>query len=265
LRLIVASLVAVIGITGWWQWSRAARSSADLDFQAATEAGEAALQKQDFFEARTQYARAAEAADTLQRHDVPAEQARQRARQLTAILSPMNRSLAEILEGAKTRRAAGDIASVEGEFASLHAGRWMALETSVTPDSAAAGPWEQSVTIDDETLVLTGSLSIFAKVPATSSPPSVLPDNANPNAPPHLLLELNDLGQRPILLAAQVESLKWNAERSAWLLTLKPSSALLWSDYELLVTTGLQDSELRTEQQLRALLHEQARWIGAAE
>ena len=60
-------------------------------------------------------------------------------------------------------------------------------------------------------------------------------------------------------------SLKWNAAQSVWVLTLKSSTSCLWTDYDLLLATGLQPDELRTEPQLRALLLEQSRWIGAAE
>lgn len=269
LRLIVLSLLAVIGLTGWWQWNRAARSTADLDFKAANEAGQAALQKNDLVEAADQFARAAQAADVLQRHDVAAEHARQRARQLTAINSLLTRSLSEVLDAAKATRQSGDAAAVESEFASLHAGRWIVLQSEVTPSadtakSSTENVWEQRMELDGETLILTGALPIFSKVPATPSPSS--PDaNADPNAPLQRLLAVNDLGQREVLFAAQVESLKWSAEQSAWMLTLKPSSGFLWTDYDLLLAAGLLPDELRTEQQLRSLLLEQSRWIGAAE
>ena len=276
LRLMVLSLVAVIGLTGWWQWNRAARSGAELDFKTANEAGQRALQKKNFVEAAEQFARAANAVDLLKRHDVPAEQARQNFRQLTAINSLLNRSLVELLEAAKAGRKKGDVAAVESEFASLHAGRWVVLQSEVTPvsgpsDSATASVWEQRVQFDEETLVLTGSLSIFAKVLATPSPLSAPEGSAAPDAQPQFMLALNDLGQREVLFAAQVESLKWNAAQSVWVLTLKSSSGFLWTDYDLLQPTGLQPDErptepnLRSEPQVRALLLEQSRWIGAIE
>ena len=272
-RLMVLSLLVVIGLTGWWQWTRAARSGAELDFKTANEAGQVALQKKDFVEAAQQFTRAADAADLLKRHDVLAEQARQRAQQLTAINSLLTRSLIELLEAAKTGREKGNTAAVESEFASLHAGRWVVLQSEVAPASGPSDPsnpvtatvWEQRVQIDGEALVLTGALSIFKKVPA-STPPLAAPDpNVALDAQPQLMLALNDLGQREILFAAQVESLKWNGAQSAWVLTLKSSTSCLWTDYDLLLATGLQPDELRTEPQLRALLLEQSRWIGAAE
>lgn len=262
LRLMVLSLLAVIGLTGWWQWTRAARSAAELDFKSANAAGLAAIQKQDFVAATQHFDRAANAADLLQRHDVSAEQARQRFRQLTAINSLMQRSFVELLQAAKAKREKGEFAAVESEFSSLHADRWIVLQCDVTPaagpsNPAAVSAWEQRLQIDGETLVLTGSLSIFSKVLAPSSSPAV------PDAQPQFAL--NDLGQREVLFAAQVESLKWNGAQSVWVLTLKSSSGCLWTDYDLLLATGLQPDELRSELQLRSLLLEQARWIGAAE
>lgn len=270
LRMIVLSLLVVIGLTGWWQWTRAARSGAELDFKTASEAGQAALRKKDFVEAAQHFARAAHAADILQRHDVPAEQVRQRFRQLTAINSLLTRSLTDLLESAKAGRLKGDTAAVESEFSSLHAGRWVVLQSEVAPASEPSNPqsasvWEQRVQMDGESFLLTGSLPIFSKVPATL--PSLAPPdgNAAPEAQPQLVLGLNDLGQREVLFAAQVESLKWNGAQSVWVLTLQSSSGFLWTDFDLLEPTGLQPDELRTEPQLRAMLLEQGRWIGAAE
>ena len=262
LRLMVLSLLAVIGLTGWWQWTRAARSAAELDFKSANEAGLAAIPKKDFVEAAQQFARAANAADLLRRHDVSAEQARQRFRQLTAINSLMQRSLVELLQAAKAKREKGEFAGVESEFSSLHADRWIVLQSDVTPAAGPSNPaaisaWEQRLQIDGETLVLTGSLSIFSKVLDPSSSPAV------PDAQPQFAL--NDLGQREVLFAAQVESLKWNGAQSVWVLTLKSSSGCLWTDYDLLLATGMQPDELRSELQLRSLLLEQGRWIGAVE
>ncbi len=270
LRLMVLSLLAVIGLTGWWQWTRAARSGAEFEFKTANDAGQVAIQKKDFVEAAQQFSRAANAVDLLRRHDVPAEQARQRFRQLTAINSQLNRSLIELLKAAKTRREQDAIAAVESEFTSLYAGHWIVLQSEVTPPSAPSNSgadrvWEQRVVFDGETLVLTGAMSIFAKVSATPPPPAAPDENAAPDAPPQTTITLNDLGQREVLFAAQVESLKWNAEQSAWVLTLRSSSGFLWTDYDLLLATGFQPDELRTEAQLRALLLEQGRWIGAIE
>ena len=73
LRLIMLCLLTVVGLTGWWQWNRAAQSGAETDFRAATEAGEAALQKKEFVEAARQFDRAADAANILRRQDASAE------------------------------------------------------------------------------------------------------------------------------------------------------------------------------------------------
>ncbi|MFM9962434.1 MAG: hypothetical protein ACKV2Q_14570 [Planctomycetaceae bacterium] len=288
LRLIVLSLLTVIGLTGWWQWDRAARSEAEWNFKTATEAGLTALQKKDYVDAAQHFARATDAVDLLQRHDVLAEQTRQQLRQLTAINSLLTRSLGDILEAAQAGRKKGDVGSIESEFASLHAGRWIVLQSEVesatgAPDrsipidpatsstSVTRNVWEQRMFLDGEGLVLTGSLSIFTKVRATAPPPAVPAGDAAPaggaapEAQLQLLFAINDLGQHEIVFAAQVESLKWNADQSVWVLTLKSSSGFLWTDYDLLLETGLQPDELRTEPQLRALLLEQSRWIGAAQ
>lgn len=268
LRLIVLSLLAVIGLTGWWQWNRAARSSADVDFKTATAAGMEALRKPDFVEAAQHFGRAAAAADLLKRTDVAAEQARQRFRQLTALNSLLTRSLFEVVESARATRLRENVLAAESEFANLHAGRWVVLQSEVIPPADSATPktvlWEQRIQIFDEPLFLVASLPVFSKVQATSPLPAATPDAPAANAPPDVSA-LNDLGQREVTFAAQVESLKWDAEKAAWVLTLKAPSGFLWTDYDLLLAAGLPPDELHSEAQLRAMLTEQSRWIGAFE
>lgn len=271
LRVIVLSLLAVIGLTGWWQWSRAARSSAEVDFKAANEAGQAALQKPDFVDAAQHFGRAAAAADLLQRTDAPAEQARQRFRELTALNSLLTRSLFELVEAARATRLRENVSAAESEFANLHAGRWIVLQSDVTPSAESAAssavPWEQRIQILDEPLILTARFPVFTKIKPTVPLPAVTPnaDAAPPNATPPVASALNDLGQLEVVFAAQVESLKWDAEKNAWVLSLKSSSGFLWTDYDLLLAAGLPPDELHTEARLRAMLAEQSRWIGAAE
>lgn len=268
LRLIVLSLLAVIGLTGWWQWNRAARSSADVDFKTATAAGMEALRKPDFVEAAQHFGRAATAADLLRRTDVAAEQTRQRFRQLTALNSLLTRSLFELIDAARATRLRENTLAAESEFANLHAGRWVVLQSEVIPPADPANPttvsWEQRIQIFDEPLFLVASLPVFSKVQATAPLPAATPDAPAANAPPNTSA-LNDLGQREVTFAAQVESLKWDAEKAAWVLTLKSSSGFLWTDYDLLIAAGLPPDELHSEAQLRAMLTEQSRWIGAFE
>ncbi len=270
LRLIALSLLTVVCMTGWWQWNRSAESAAEIDFKAATDAGMTAMQKPDFVEAAQQFGRAAAAADRLRRNDPGAEQVRQRFRQLTALNSLLTRSLFEVIESARATRLRETALAAQSEFANLHAGRWIVLQSDVTPHADSASttvlPWEQRVQIFDEPVILTGSLPVFSKVPATSMSPSPAPnaEGAPPNAPLSQS-PLNDLGQREVFFAAQVESLQWSDEKSAWVLTLRSSSGFLWTDYDLLLAAGLPPDELHTEARLRAMLAEQSRWIGAAE
>ncbi len=264
LRLIMLSLLTVIGLTGWWQWNRAARSSAEVDFKTGIQSGMADLQKPNYVEAAQHFGRAAAAADLLHRTDAPAEQARQMHRQLTAINSLLTRSLIEMIEAARATRLRENVLAAESEFANLHAGRWLVMQSEIAPPAGSANvQWEQRIQIFDEPLVLTASLPIFSKIQATSPAPAATPDAAPADPLPPGTSALNDLGQREVVFAAQVESLKWNSEQSAWVLTLKSSSGFLWTDYGLLLAAGLPPDELHTEARLRAMLTEQGGWIGA--
>lgn len=268
LRIIALSLLCVIVLTGWFQWNRLAKSNADQEFRIATEAGMTALQKSDYVEAAQHFGRAAAAADVLQRTDAAAEKARQQFRQLSALNSLMTRSLFEIIESAQATRMRESALAAESEFANLHAGRWIVLQSEVAPamdaSSSNAVAWEQRLQISNESLILTGRLPIFAEIRVPTAPPATS-DATSIEGSPVGVLALNDLGQREILFAAQVESLKWDAETTAWVLTLKSSSGFFWTDYDLLIVAGLLPDELQTEARLRAILLEQSHWIGAAE
>lgn len=290
LRLIVVSLLAVVMVTGWWQWHRAAVLRAANDFRAESEAGWTSIQQREFTDALEHYRRAAAAADLLRRSDVEAEQARQRLRQLKVIQSLLPRSLVEVMDAANESRQKRGAKDAESEFATLHAGRWVVLHTRVAPandashnstsqpdeqrKSSAAPVWEQQVDWKSSKLRMTASLAVFAKIPETSpallAQPGEAADGANVHpetdaVAPQVVNVLDDLGQREVIFAAQLNSLKWDAANSEWVLTLDPASGFLWTDFELLAEVGLGPNELRTEAQLRWLLREQGRWVGAAE
>ena len=270
LRVIVVSLLIVIGGTGWWQWGRAARSLAEVDFKAALDEGQDKLQKKEFATADIAFAKAASAADVLERHDHHAEQARQWHRELTAINSQLQRTPIEILKTAsETAKTAGP-AAAESEFLNLNSGRWVVLHSEISPSAAGGSvtPWEQRVQLGTDSLIMTASLSVFGKVTGSTVavPASLLPmPNEVVVAPATAVAFVNDLGQREVLFAAQVESLRWDATASAWRLTLKPESGFLWVNFDLLSAAGLTPDELRTEAQLKSLLADQARWMGVIE
>ncbi len=278
LRIVVLSLLLVLGLTGWWQWSRAALSRAESDYTAAVEAGTAALQKKDLLSAAKEFERAAHAVDLLHRTDIAAEQARQQHRELTAINALLQASLPDILVSARQAKQKTDAAAAESDFAHLHIGRWVVLQTEITRSSAdnAALSWEQRVQIDDDALSLAVSLPAFSKIP-TKPPPPVQPvagepveakdrdaANVNQNEANNADPNVNDSEQREIIFAAQIKSLRWNVQKSQWDLDLNPTTGFLWANFDLLIAAGLVPDEIRTEAQLRALLLEQSRWIGVA-
>ncbi len=284
LRIIVASLVMVLGLTGWWQRNRAALSRAEGDYTAAVEAGNAALQKKDFLAAATEFERAAHAVDLLHRTDIAAELARQRHRELTAINTLLQASLPEILVSARLAKQKSDAVTAESNFAHLHVGRWIVLQTEIGRSSSESGQlnWDQSLQIEEDVLSLTASLPAFLKIPANSSPtvlaapaagglaapnaPAVADQNQDAASHPDPKAESNtdESGFREIIFAAQIKSLRWNIQKSQWDLELNPTTSFLWSNFDLLIAAGLMPDELRTEAQLKTLLLDQSRRIGVA-
>ncbi len=269
LRLIVLSLLTVVGMTGWWQHNRAARSQAAIDFQATLEAGQAALQKKDWAAAEHEFAKCVAAVNVLERKDVAAERVRQRHRELTAINVPLQRSFVDLLKSAEDTKKSDSPAAAETEFAFNHAGRWIVLQTQIAPVGDAPSEWEQRMPLQEGVLQLTVTLPRILASGKRQSPDGSECLNAEQKevAAPidQQSAPKNDLELREIIFAAQVQSLHWDAQKSLWEIRLNPQTVFLWSDYDLLVATGLVPDELRTEAQLKELLTQQSRWIGVIE
>lgn len=283
-RIIIVGFLCVLGLTGWWQWNRAALSRAEGDYKGAIEAGNAALQKKDLIAAAQEFERAANAVNLLGRRDIAAEQARQRSRELTAVNSLLQVSLPEILSSAQKAKANSDAVTAESNFMQLHAGRWIVLQTEIPLSSKnTLLSWEQRVQIDADVITINANLSVFSKIPAdlnsTSSKPQAAAEptdqkemvrgnelaNIPPSSDPNAELLVGDLAHREIIFAAQLKSLRWNVQKTQWELELDPTTGFLWSNYDLLIEAGLVPDEIRSEAQLKVLLHQQSRWIGAAE
>ena len=88
------------------------------------------------------------------------------------------------------------------EFANLHAGRWVVLQSDIIPHPEAGGSavavWEQQILIFDEPLILTGNLPVFSKIPAASAVPSASPnaDVAPPEAQPTIATACSTMARR---------------------------------------------------------------------
>ena len=282
LRIIVVSLVMVLGLTGWWQRNRAALSRAEGDYTVAVEVGNTALQKKDFLGAATEFERAVHAVDLLRRTDIAAEQARQRLRELTAVNALLQASLPEILVSARLAKQKSDAVTAESNFAHLHVGRWIVLQTEIASSSSnnKQFTWDQRLQIEEDVMSFMVSLPAFLKIPAiVSSTRLASADSGGPaNAPvaadqnrdsasnsdPNSESNTDGSGSREIIFAAQIKSLRWNIPESQWDLELNPTTGFLWSNFDLLIAAGLIPDELRTEEQLKTLLLEQSRWIGVA-
>ena len=283
-RIIVLGLLFVVGATGWWQWNRAALSRAEGDYKIAVEAGNTALQKNDLLAAAQEFERATTAVDLLRRKDIAAEQARQRLRELTAVNALLQASLPEILVSSRQTKEKSDAGTAESNFAHLHSGRWIVLQTEIAWSSkdSKTFSWEQRVQIDESVMSINANLTAFSKIPVSllpaASEPLVVaepadqkeparakdPANAPQNADSNAEISTEDSAHREFIFAAQIKSLRWNVQRSEWDLELNPNTGFLWSNYDLLIAAGLVPDEIRSEAQIKVMLLEQSRWIGAA-
>ena len=271
LRIIALSLLTVLGLTGWWQWHRVARSHAELDYKAAIEAGLAALEQKDFVTAAKEYERATNSVNLLRRQDIAAEHTRQRSRELTALNTLLQSTLPEVIKAADQTIKKSDASAAEHQFAQLHVGRWVVLQGELVRSASTDGPplaWEQRVETEDGVLLLTANLAAFSKVPvvptASAAASATIP-NETTTEPNNSAAINDDPGRREIVFAAQMQSLRWNADQKRWELTLNPTTGFLWSDFGLLTEAGIKPDELCSEAQWKSLLLEQSRWIGVAQ
>jgi len=237
-RLVLAGVVLVISLTGWWIFHLRSLDQAREILASAPRAAEDALQEGDFHEAARQFARLSTALDRLGRDDVQSRIWRQSARETAAISDLAMVSLHEILDEAAHAGTGADHDRWQEQFRGSYRGAWVVIDAPVIRnEDVTSGP---RFTVDFPFAVegcngrLMADLPIFEKCVPSGTP------------------------ARRIIFAGQIESCRLiPGSDPVWQLELRPQTAILWGSAETYGRLGLPIDDATTR-----ILIEQSRLLG---
>ncbi|MCA9114082.1 MAG: hypothetical protein KDA79_03290 [Planctomycetaceae bacterium] len=241
-RAVVAGCLLVLLLTVWWGVRRRNLEQAAVTIHLAEHNGDALLAEGRLGAAAEEFARAAEAADLLDRGDMQSRRVHQKHQELLAAARLSSTSLVEILELAASRQGRGDVDWPE-QLTESHAGSWFLLETAVTR-AAADRPVEVScpLMIAGLPVQLRADLNVFQSLPIEASP------------------------QQAIFAAALLRVSAEQTPEPHWVLEFRPDSGILLTRPGVCEALGLSLDEGGLvsggqEQPLRALLARQMGWL----
>ena len=216
LRVVSLLMLVIVGTTIVWKMKDHRRLQAEADFAQQADAGFAALEAGDFFEAETAFQAAAHAADLLQLEHGRSQQVRQYARELKAINQLANYSPGEIFERGEAMLQTESAEECERELLRLMEDRWTIFSGEILKRPDDSG--EMRV-VYDLPIIHHGS-------------PSVYRDDS-----PLLSEWLANQDRKAVVLAT-----RWKSCRKidgAWVIQMDPEATFLWSHLDTLRPSGL--------------------------
>lgn len=234
-RLVVASIVALVGVTGWSLWNRSQREQARVQIPVATDAGLAALRAGDFSTAARELTAAVKGLDTLHRTDAASQTIRQAHREAVAAyglatVGPADLA-AEFLSNAAADR--------QRRFQSQFGAKWLIFDAGVIQKSTASATLfelDVSLAVGDRPLQVQCDFPDLRRFAA----------EASPHAPMR------------VLFAGQIE--EWivpDASTQPVIARLRSTTAFLWCDYDALLAVGFRPDSDESERETRDLLNRQ--------
>jgi hypothetical protein len=236
-RLVIVLMVAVVAFTGYYRIQKHAADQATVTFREATDAGYAALERDDLAEAAQAFSKACRALDVLERDNAESRRVRQMGRETRAGTHLAAAPLEEIVAEASEKPDAGK------HFRTFFSGQWVVFDTNVSFVRGAgsqAGRWE----IEYPLAVDNTRVAIEADLPA---------------------LEALDYGSQPrrAIFAAQLDDCRLaGGRRPRWVVTLRGTSSFLWTDYRNYRRIGFVPFDDEIASQTAAVLKRQRRAVG---
>ena len=216
-RLVLASALAVVFLTGWWVMHRRALNEAERIIPVATRLGEQALEERDLGEAARQFQKIRGALDLLGRDDAQARTLRQTANEIGA---SANLAAAPLFDIVHEAAAAGPEESWSETFRSMYRGSWVVIDAPVarSADSSSGRKFDVDLPIVEgpARAVVVAELPLFEPL---------LPAGTEP---------------RRVIFAAQLDDCRPDPrDEGAWRIVMRPKTAFLWSTPESLARLGV--------------------------
>ncbi|QDU48495.1 hypothetical protein [Gimesia panareensis] len=242
-RAILAGILLILGFTGYGIWHSRQLERAEVTLKTATEAGRELLEKGDLVGANTAYQQAAQALETLGRHDRQAFEVQQKARELEALNRQAVSPLFEIADAAVAQIKEQDLKSWQTLFDVRYEGSWLIFETTLIPVSTGDEK-EQTryrlnfpVILDEYTLNLELTDPTFREYV-----------EAHPG--------------QPLIFAAQLSAFEQNENSpETGVILLDGKTAFMWSHLDLYEQLGIQFDEYHDRDQVASLLKQQTQFL----
>lgn len=237
IRLIVVSIAALLGVTGWSLRNRALREDARALVPVASEAGLTALRQGDFPTAVRELSRAVQGLDTLRRGDAAATAIRQAYREAVAANGLATASLSQLAEEFLT-----DTGTPEERlrrFQTQSGSKWLIFDANVVQTSFDGTPLYQ---LEVPWMVGERPLQVQLEFPEM--------DRMAADRP------LSSAAR--IIFAGQIDD--WivpERPRQPIVARLRKTTAFLWTDYDSLRAVGFQPESKDAERETRELLNRQ--------
>ncbi len=237
-KLVLASVLGVVALTGWWILHLHQRDEAERVVVAAARLAEQALEERDLGEAARQYRKVRAALDLLGRSDPQARALRQTAAEISAGSELCRASLIDILHDAADAAAGKTGLDWKETFNSSYRDEWVVLDAQV---SRAADPATRPRYIVDFPVaegeshgVVVADLEVFDKALSAGG------------------------GAQRVVFAAQLDDCRRDSQHdNTWLIVLRPRTGFLWSSGENLELLGF-----GVDEATKQVLAEQSRHLG---
>lgn len=237
MRLVLAGIALVIGLTVWGTLRISERSEAERTFASGVKLAQQALEENDLAEAAKRFQDVRKALDLLGRTDSRARELRQTAAEITAAADLAKSSLFDILHEAVATTARSGRGMWTDTFRSSYRDEWVLIDAQVSRTTNASGGRQFEIDFPLSTgadrVMIVGDLECFQRaVPGGSS--------------------------RRVIFAAQLDDFsRAPHDEATWQIVLRPSTAFLWSAAENLERLGVE-----VDEETRQVLTEQSGLLG---
>jgi hypothetical protein len=241
-RLVLAGVAVVVGLTGWWIVHQRDRDAAERTIVSAVKLGEQALGDHDMVEAARQFQQVRAALDLLGRTDHQARALRQTANEMTAAADLCRSSLFDVLHDAAESESGKSHVSWDETFRAGYRDEWVVIDALVSrsADPAAAPKYDIDFLVTDgrNRAVIVADLDLFDRVVVTAAS-----------------------GPQRVIFAGQLDDCRKDPQvADAWRIVLRPTTGFLWSSVANFELLGV-DADSTTKQ----LLAEQTSRLGISQ
>ena len=243
-RLVLAGVVLVVGLTCCWIWHLNALGQAERTVISAFKQGELALEEHDLGEASRQFRQMRSALDVLGRNDSRARGMRQTAAELSAAADLARVSLFDLLHEASSMNSGAARDSWAETFRSNYRDEWVVLDARVSRlvDASDGRRYDIDFHLADGSLDKLYQAMIVAELTAFDA--VVSRETAGGGDPLRVIFaaQLDDCSQDP-------------KDPTKWRIVLRPSTGFLWSSVQHLELVGVtaddETKQLLAEQTIR--------------